>query len=322
MPFFWQRDSESDKQERQRREQEQQLSIEALKAGRLPVAAQRRLEEQRQSENFFSSDLSTGEHLLTREAGYEPLAQVMGSVFYKVGYRGYFSGGYGRTGEIEALSRAQIAARRLAIDRLLQEARLLAAHGVISVEVKAGSYDWSTGLVEFTALGTAIRLKDRPPTEHPFASDLSGQDFWQLHRRGWWPRDLAFGICSYYIYSDYQTRSILGNYWGSGWANREIAQYSDGFQKARHLAVERLTGDIRRARAQGVVGVRIDYEVEEIEYEVNDTPYRDLLVQFIALGTAIGPDEQPAAIKTAAPVLFYDLRRRECRDLSIDNIAE
>jgi uncharacterized protein YbjQ (UPF0145 family) len=52
----------------------------------LPEAARRRLEELRRGGSaFFTSDLSTSEFLLAREAGFRPLTQVMGSSVYHVG---------------------------------------------------------------------------------------------------------------------------------------------------------------------------------------------------------------------------------------------
>ncbi|MGA7954196.1 MAG: heavy metal-binding domain-containing protein [Gloeobacterales cyanobacterium] len=322
MPL-WLWESADEKQARERREGEQKASVAALQAGKLPLQAQRRLQEQRKlGNNFFISDLTSSEHLLTQEAGYEPIGQVMGSAFYKVAYRGYFQGAYSNTGELTVLTHAQLAARELAVQRLRQEAQMLGAHGVIGVHLKAGTYDWSTNLVEFTAIGTAIRVPGRRTDDKPFTSDFSGQEFWKLHQAGYWPKEIAFGVCSYYVHGDYQTRSVLNNFWGSGWANQEITQFTQGFQTARHLAISRLTQDIQRAKAQGAVGMHIDMEVEDIEYEVNDRTYHDLLVQFIAVGTAIVHDQLSSRPQAAAPLTFYDLKDRTTSALEINNIDE
>jgi uncharacterized protein YbjQ (UPF0145 family) len=189
-----------------------------------------------------------------------------------------------------------LAARELVIARLRQEASLLGAHGVLGVRLKVGGYDWSARTVEFTAVGTAIRIRDRLIDPQLFTSDLSGQEFWQLHQAGYYPRGLVFGICSYYIHTDWNTRNMMrGGFFGRGSSqNQEVAQYTQGFNLARQLAMNRLTADIRNHQASGAVGMHIDMGVEDIEYENNKTTYHDLLAHFVAVGTSIVHDLQPA----------------------------
>src|SRR5208283_4254429 len=87
---------------------------------------------------------------------------------------------------------------------------------------------------------------------------------------------------------------------------QEVAQYTTGFQAARHLAMTRFSQEVSRAQAQGAVGVRVDWDVEDIEYEVNDRIHHDLLVHFAAVGTAIVSRREAP---TPSPTLtFYDLK--------------
>jgi uncharacterized protein YbjQ (UPF0145 family) len=315
MPFW---ESEDDRSRREAREATQR----ALERGQIPYKARHRLEMQRKSgSGFFSSDLTSNEHLLTREAGYEPIGLVMGTAFYKVSYWGYFNAYRNSTGELTALSQAQLAARELAVNRLQQEAALLGAHGVIGVRLKLGNYNWSARTVEFTAIGTAIRIGDRPPDSQPFTSDLSGQEFWQLHRAGYYPRGLVFGICSYYVHTDWNTRQITrGGFFGRGSStNQEITQYTQGFQLARHLAVKRLTEDIRKHQAEGAVGMHIDMGIEDIEYEQNNTTYHDLLAHFVAVGTAIVPDNSPRKTAIQSPLTLYNMATGKSETLKLDD---
>ena len=56
----------------------------------IPANASHRINSQKQvGANFFTSDLSCNEYLLTRQAGWEPIGVVMGTCFYKVGFFGY-----------------------------------------------------------------------------------------------------------------------------------------------------------------------------------------------------------------------------------------
>ena len=306
--------------EQKSRREAQEATRRALERGQIPYKARHRLELQRQNgDRFFTSDLTCREYLLAREAGYDPIGLVMGTAFYKVSFWGYFNSYRSFTGELTQLSHAQLTARELAIDRLRQEAKLLGAHGVIGVRLQMGGYDWSARTVEFTAVGTAIRIQGRPPDSDPFTSDLSGQEFWQLHQAGYYPRGLVFGICSYYVHTDWNTQNLMrGGIFGRGSSqNQEVTQYTQGFNLARHLAMNRLTDQIRSHQAEGAVGMHIDMGVEDIEYEQNDRKYHDLLAHFVAVGTSIVHDPEPVTSPRKSPLLFYDLATGKSNPLEV-----
>lgn len=308
---IWKKESAEEREARKQNEEEQAASLTALEEGRIPLQAERRLREQADRAGFFSSDLTTNEHLLVRQAGFEPVGQVMGSSFYRVAYSGYYTGFYQSTGELTPLSQAQLDARTRAVSRLKQEAALLGADGVVGIRLTMNTPDWADRLVEFTAIGTAIRSTAAASSGHdePFTSILSGQEFWKLHQAGFLPKEVAFGVCSFYIHSDLQARAALNNFWGAGMANQELGHYTAGFQEARNIAMSRFAHEVKRAGAQGAVGVQVDWDAEEIEYEVNETSYVDLLVHFAAVGTAIVSRGEP--ISSDAPILaFYNLKDR------------
>ncbi|MBZ0187954.1 MAG: heavy metal-binding domain-containing protein, partial [Candidatus Obscuribacterales bacterium] len=193
--MFWRKKSENEI----RQKELQKASRREIENGGIPLIAQERLKKHAQSTSkFFTSDLSTREFLLSKDRDVQPIGQVMGTSFFNVNlFASMFRVRLG-TGEMIAYSDAMIDARRLAVSRLLEEARLLNASGVIGVKIQAGRRPWSSSLHEFTAIGTAVRI---PGWKHePFACDLSGQEFWQLYSAGFRPVNLAFGICSYYMY--------------------------------------------------------------------------------------------------------------------------
>jgi len=154
-------------------------------------------------------------------------------------------------------------------------------------------------------VGTAVRVPGAPTSE-PFTSSLDGQEFWKLHRAGYLPREIAFGVCSYYLHGDQQTRALLSNFWGQGLANQEVTQFSEGFRLARHLASERFSREVARSQAHGAVGVEVTWELEDIEYEQNDRTYHDLLVNFCALGTAI--TARPEPVSPVPTLTFLNLK--------------
>src|SRR5271155_6159934 len=97
------KESEEDKRKREL----QEATVQALEQGELPPLARKRIEERNAlGSKFFTSDLSTREYLLCREAGFETISQVMGSCFYKVGFRGYYARRWTGTGELANLTHA------------------------------------------------------------------------------------------------------------------------------------------------------------------------------------------------------------------------
>src|ERR1019366_7749471 len=103
----------------------------------------------------------------------------------------------GSSSELEVLTHAYYHARHLAIGRLQEEAQLLGATGGVGVRLERKQYEWGARLLEFSAIGTAIREADIPPKElenvAPFVSDLSGQEFWMLRQAGYRPVGFALG---------------------------------------------------------------------------------------------------------------------------------
>jgi len=309
-------------------EQQQEESLEALRQGGIPPRAKKRLGETPSTGGLALSGLGVNEQLLTGQAGFEVLGQVMGSSFYKVSLIGGSLAFQRQTGELAAMTQAQLAVRTLALSRLRQEAALLGAHGVVGVSLKIGRYDWSAGLIEFSAMGTAVRIKDRPAPSsgEPFTCALDGQDFWKLRRAGYLPREVAYGVCSYYLHTDSKTSALFGSILGMFAGNQEVSLYTEGFMKARELAMSRFGDELRRAQASpgtlgaatgmGAVGVSVDYDVEDIEYESGNRTYHDLLIHFAAVGTAITEGPAPKSPRRAT-LSILDLRSAPCPETSL-----
>src|SRR5712691_3572668 len=322
MPF-WKRSSPDDEQQKIQAQQEAENSRRSLEAGGLPLQAQRRLSEETAAGHpIFSSDLSTDEFLLARKQGYIALSQVMGSSIYHVGWQ-YTRNYTWNTVEAELtnVSNAHQHAAQLALGRLEQEAALLKAHGVIGVRFTRRSYEWGQNLLEYTAIGTAIRLPNTPLPQRPFLSDLSGQEFWTLLQAGYYPVGIAVGYCSYYVsLGSYIAGQMRGWF---NWSNQEIDPFSQGIYTARDLAMNRAVNMARSFNSSGIVGMHIDCEREVIDYETDNPTryYMDLLVRFSAVGTAIAAQRPDHVIPSPTPTLtLTDLRpgqRGETRELTV-----
>lgn len=307
----------------------QERSIESLEKGGLPLDAVERLQEQRSRQgtpqHLWTSDLSVNELTLTRECGYEPLGQVLGASTYHVGWQWRnqtWRNNTWRDGasyELDVITQAFTHARQLALSRLWQEAKLLGAHGVVGVRLEKRTAGWASNLIEFSALGTAIRLQDTPPSDgSPWLCDLSGQDFWKLHEAGFEVAGLAAGNCTYFCIPSQSSQQVLsgGIFSSSAWRNQEMPEFTQAMFTARELAQNRLLAELRALGGTGTVGMIVENDAEEEEVEVSKDNYRTAMrYNFLALGTAIRPSRrmQSLPLHGTLPLKIMRVSNRQTR---------
>jgi uncharacterized protein YbjQ (UPF0145 family) len=275
------------------RDLQQAQSRISLSSGGLPNEAVRRLNDILADKRApFSANFTVNEFLATKSTGYLPVAQVSGSSIYHLGWQTlpYFS-----SGELEVITKAQSALRMSAVSRIQQEARLLKADGVIGVKRHQHEYDWGTGLMQYTLVGTAIRLPGSTINPHPFVSTLDGQEFWSLYSAGFYPAGYAYGNSAFYQIATATTRSAMGEeqeYEGgpisTKWFNQEIEDFTDAINMARSLAEMRLQTDISDLQATGVIGLTFDRKIRYHERTVIGKPKgTDMSVSIELTGTAV-----------------------------------
>jgi uncharacterized protein YbjQ (UPF0145 family) len=282
-------------------------SLRAIEAGGLPVAARERLERLgRDASGLSTSDLTTNEFLLLRQTGFKPITQVMGSCFYNVGWQ-YMPGGYGfmsgQVFELDAPTQAWQEARRLALSRLVEEARLAGADAVVGVRIQRGGYEWARGVIEFLAVGTAVRCERFDIGEdRPVLSNLSGQDFAKLYASGYWPVGIVAGTTIVYAMTGWQQQASSRSMFS---VNQELPDFTRGVQAARAAAMQRVHAEAAQlGPPAGLVGMRFELETEEVERSTgNDTEVTDLIVTVHALGTAIVELERRGTTPTSTLAL-------------------
>jgi uncharacterized protein YbjQ (UPF0145 family) len=256
----------------------------------IPDVARARLGGPAAGDTFFTSDLSVNEFVLATQTGFQPLGLVMGSCVYHIGFQ---PARWNTSQELPVLTQALYYARELAMARLVAEADALGADGVIGVQIRPCSFSFSSDVVEFVAVGTAIRAADgnsyRTAAGRPFTSHLSGQDFWTLWQHGWLPRAMVMGTCVYHVahLSFRQTMQTFGQ-------NAEMVPYSQAVYDARELAMSRMQYEGRQVGANGVVGVSV----------VEDSwVWGENGIEFFALGTAVSRIHADAVPVTPQMVL-------------------
>jgi uncharacterized protein YbjQ (UPF0145 family) len=236
----------------------------------IPPAASQRLRS-----GLFTSDLSVDELICLEDVGVEPLGLVLGSSIYHVGLQ---VSQYGQNMELNVLSQAMYTARTLAIGRMEAEAGALQADGIVGVRLGITAYEWGTDLLEFIAIGTAVRARDpamgmRPQHGRPFSSDLSGQDFYKLVQAGYRPVRLAVGTCVYHV-----AHQTFRQVWNKSFRNAEMENFTQATYEARELAMARMEAEAAQAGGTGIVGVRI---------EEKSFGWGSHIIEFFAVGTAV-----------------------------------
>jgi uncharacterized protein YbjQ (UPF0145 family) len=286
-----------------------------VEGGGIPLVAQERIQHQREEGGVFTSDLSVDELAALRGIGYEPIALVMGSSLYRMGWISPGMGmgmGMGRMmnwGAIEPqeltyLTAALTESRARAIHRLVLETQGLGAEGVVGVRLVVKRWEWATGMAEFTVLGTAVRRVGQAAPAEPFTSTLSGQDMAKLVSCGYRPLKLVMGA------SAFQAVAFFGGGFGmrggmgvSSWYNQEVSSYSRALHQAQGVGRQRMALEAAHVGAAGVVGVEIESHV--LEYSTGSETVGGRIVEWVILGTAVAP--QTGSPRPPQPTLVVPL---------------
>ncbi len=260
-------------------------SLARVAQGGIPLRAEERLaEEAGPNRRLFTSDLSVNEYLLARDAGCEPISQVMGSSIYHVGQIPDYKG---RSGELSVISDAHRESRRLALQRLAQEAAIVRADAVIGARLRDRMITMGTRgkggddggeVLEFTVVGTAVQAPwiTHPPGQ-PIITDLTGQDLWALWLDGFEPCCFLFEFCRYHVW--HVTR-------GAAWGG-ELGQASNAVEQARAIASRKMLEQARYFQAEFVVGSDVSVSVREVPCGFRGCELDDVDVDVSWFGTGV-----------------------------------
>ena len=107
----------------------------------------------------FTSDLSGQDFWTLLRAGYRPVSLVMGTCVYHVAHQGLLQSlkQTGRNVEMQNYTQALYDARELALSRMQAEAETEQAEGIVGAQVKESSHGWGSHVIEYFAVGTAVK---------------------------------------------------------------------------------------------------------------------------------------------------------------------
>lgn len=136
-----------------------------------------------------------------------------------------------------------------------------AAYDRIEAELKAHGGQWITGVsseivfqwsnIEFLSIGSSVHTKNQEISSWEYFSTSSNAQELFTQVDAWYkPLRFAFGNVAYSI-------GIASGIMGSlkSLAKWEIREFSDIFNKTRHLALERITTEARKVNANAVIGI-------------------------------------------------------------------
>jgi uncharacterized protein YbjQ (UPF0145 family) len=211
--------------------------------------------------------LSGNEIFCLAQKGLFPAEIVVGNSVRSLGIAGAIGSSF-RTlagGEVENVTALISEGRHAAMERLVGEARRHGAHGVTGVTTELSTL---AGYTEFLSQGTGVVAAQggRPF----FTTSASGTELYCHLDAGYTPLSFVMGNVAYALGIG---RGIAGGL--STLARGEVTQYSEMYNRIRHLALFRLRREAASVGANAVVDVRIDLR-----------PFGPGVVELLMTGTA------------------------------------
>lgn len=167
-------------------------------------------------------------------------------------------------GEIENITHMISEGRHAAIQRMAEEAQ---RHGATGVSGVTSELKTLSGYMEFLSQGTAIGAQGQVPF---FTSSASGQELYCHLDAGYRPMHFVMGNVAYALGIG---RGFIGGL--RTMAKGEVQEYSEMYNRIRHLALWRMKEEASRIGANAVVDVKIEIR-----------PFGPGVVELLMTGTA------------------------------------
>jgi hypothetical protein len=240
----------------------------ALASNRLPSFVEARLAAAASGKTPWVATMTPAELGLARRKGIRPLAMVSGTCWYHYGYswtRGHAEGWH------------------LALARMGQEALALGANAIVDVKMRKIALQIGESM-DFTVVGTAVRIDGLPAGEHPIAATVPALEFVRLLEAGIVPVGIAIGAQYSFLdpTSEYAARRMEGS--GRLFSNAALPQLSRFWEGIRRHALSELRKDTQR-QGSGVLAHTHFGQLFKIESGSNSPPR--FLGRHIIIGTVV-----------------------------------
>lgn len=201
-----------------------------------------------------TTGLSGNEIYCLDKAGYKAGDIVVGNSVHSLGF-GRSIGSTFRAiagGEVTQYTNLIEEGRAKALERMEEEAR---NHGSMGISGVTSELIFHGGNIEFLSIGSSLHKKDFDSSSGAketlsFSTSTDGQDLYAQEDAGYSPVKFVFGNVAYSIGI---ASGIIGAF--KTLARGEIREFSDIFNKTRHLALERIIAEAKKDGANSVVGI-------------------------------------------------------------------
>ncbi|USQ13894.1 heavy metal-binding domain-containing protein [Legionella lytica] len=197
----------------------------------------------------ITTGLSGNEIFCLDLKNYSPGSIVVGNSVHSLGFVGSIGSGFKAMlgGELQQITSLIEEGRETAYQRMVQEAEANQATGITGV---TSQLIFHGANVEFLSIGSVIHARnDADKTK--FTTSADGQELFAQLDAGYRPICFAFGNVAY---SMGVGRGLLGGLKTLG--RGEIKEYSDIFNKTRHLALSRIIAHAKQCQANAVLGIK------------------------------------------------------------------
>jgi uncharacterized protein YbjQ (UPF0145 family) len=196
------------------------------------------------------SGLSGNEIYCLHRQGFTPGDLVIGNSVISLGLIGSIGAGLKTLagGEVRGVTSVIHDGRKRAIDRLHEETRHNGGYGVTGVSSELIFHGTN---IEFLAVGSCVRQGETRSHAPVFSSACDGQALYCLQDAGFTPKHFVFGNVAYSVGLGGGLKGVLRSL-----ARGEVVEFSEVFNRTRHLALERIRAEAVHAGANAVTGIR------------------------------------------------------------------
>jgi uncharacterized protein YbjQ (UPF0145 family) len=225
-----------------------------------------------------------------RLKGMTPGELVLGNSVYSLGFVGSLGAVLNNVmgGEVEQITAIIHDGRQQAFQRMLDEAQKHGGAGISGVTSELRHFH---GNIEFLSVGSTVHIdKDSPlpgveSGKLTFSTAHDAQELYCMIDAGYSPRHFAFGNVAYSVGLG---GVLLGGL--KSLARGEIKEFSDVFNRTRHLALHRIAVNAKKYGANAVIGIT-----------THVLPFQGVH-EMLMMGTACVHPQLPPAAPDSLPV--------------------
>lgn len=250
----------------------------ALAANRLPGAVEQRLKDARAGRTPWVATMTPAELLAARSHGVRPVATVSGTCWYGYGYS--WTEGHAKGWAI-------------ALDRIRMEAVAAGANAIVDVRMRTIRHGIGASM-DFTLLGTAVRVEGLAPSPDPVVATVPALEFVRLLEMGIVPTGIAVGARYEWLGGGWNENA--GGAFGMGgtaasdiavklqsFRSQPITVLGDFWNKIRRDAIN----DMRRHAAKMGNGVLAHTQFGQLLRQERDKQPAAYLGRHIVIGTVV-----------------------------------